>query len=301
MTMAERAPITPAELALLDMGLLHGCTRLAPGLYQGPGRARRANLAAFRDSEGVGLNERAKLEFSTAHFETPLYECAVAKALEAMPAGPVLELGAGDGRITRMLLSRWTGPVLACDCNLPALQRLRAGLPEAERNRLVILCEGIEDLPLPPATLAGVVAIEVLYYLGAGFEAALARLAAALVPGGRMVHAEPTLEGWLLYCLAVDDWDGALAAACQGKVERAYRGFTPEEMRTLYAGCGLALLETSRTPLMNILLVNRLLRSSLPEIRRQELLRTIRSAAGICQTPRCVIYTAGRAGKEQQA
>jgi len=291
---------TPAEQALLEAGLLRGCTRLAPGFFRGPaGGECREPLAPFSEGDGVALSERAKIELTTAHFETPIYERAVGAALADMPPGPLLELGAGDGRITRMLLARWQGPVLACDCNQAALARLHAALSQEERQRIVLLCCGIKELPLPAASVSGIVAIETLYYLGREFEAALQVLARSLRPGGRLVHAEPTLEGWLLYCVAVDDWAGALATAGEGAVETRYRGFTPEQMRSLHAACGLRPVAQDQTPLVNILLVNRLARSGLPEAQRLEILRAVRAAAEQCPTPRCVIYTAAPTADEE--
>jgi cyclopropane fatty-acyl-phospholipid synthase-like methyltransferase len=284
--------LSTIEQKMLDTGFLANCTRVAEGFWELPTGICNEALNSFRSWDGVRLTERAKIELTTSYYETKLYEKTIRKVISKIPEGMILELGAGDGRITRMLLDNWCGSILACECNKPALERLHASLSAEDRQRLLLLCGSIEDLQLKYVSFSAIVAIEVLHYLGASFNAFFARLASALEPNGKLVHSEATAEGWLLYCLAIDDWDGALIAAEQHLVENRFPGFTPDEIKSVYEKSGLRLIETAQTPLANILLVNRLNRSNLPEERKLEIARRIRTNAEALSIPRCVIYTA---------
>ncbi len=283
---------TGAEQAIGNTGLLEGWVRLHPGFWELPPRVETRALEAFRSWEGVSLFDRAKLELTTSHFETGIYRAFLEQALPEVPPGMVLEIGAGDGRITRILCEYREGVILACDCNRPALSRLYHALAPRDRDRVLVLCSSIEDLPLSKLSLAGTVAIESLYYLGPLFEETLASLAHQVVPGGRLIHAEPTLEGYLIYCLAIGDWEGALTAAENGKVETSYRGFSRAEVERIHDECGWRTLNSGFTPLTNLILINRLMRSDLSEVDRLDVARRVRSAAPWFEVPRCILYTA---------
>jgi len=283
---------TGAEQVLGNTGFLERWVRLQPGFWELPPRAETSALKAFRSWEGVSLFDRAKLELTTSHFETGIYRAFLEQALPEVPPGLLLEIGAGDGRITHILCEQREGVILACDCNRPALSRLYRALTPRDRDRVLVLCCSIEDLPLRKLSLAGTVAIESLYYLGPRLEETLATLAHQVVPGGRLIHAEPTLEGYLIHCLAIGDWEGALTTAEQRKVEGAYRGLSRAEVEQIHDACGWRTLNSGFTPLANLILVNRLIRSELSEVDRLDVVRRVRSAAPWFEIPRCILYTA---------
>ena len=94
--------------------------------------------------------------------------------------GLVVEVGCGSGRLTRHLLDAGHR-VVATDASPAMLELARQSAPDAEDVRRLVL----PDDPLPPAD-AYVSVGHVLNYLAdeQAFEAALARIAQALAPGG---------------------------------------------------------------------------------------------------------------------
>lgn len=289
-----KSEFTVLEQILFSRGFFANCTCVKKGFWQLQSEHSSEALDPFCSWEGVTLHERAKLELTTAHYETKVYERIVKKALVGIPDGIALELGAGDGRITHMLLENWTGYIVACDCNRPALERLYASFTPQDHQRIVILCGDIKTILLSKVKFSLIIAFETLYYLNKDFEFFLSKLANSLDPLGKLIHAEPTVEGWLLLCLAIEDWDGAILAAQKNLVESGYNGYTLDEMKNIYTKCGLKLLATDTTSLANLLLINRLVRSNLTEEQRIETARKIRGSLERFSIPRCIVYTASR-------
>ncbi len=116
-------------------------------------------------------------------------------AAPGVPAGDVLELGVGTGRVAIPLAARLAGDgsdqgsarrVIGLDASAAMLDRLRAK-PGSERVKTVL---GDMGEPLPAAGLALVaVTFNTFFALtGAGAQArAMSYVAAALAPGGRFV------------------------------------------------------------------------------------------------------------------
>jgi SAM-dependent methyltransferase len=106
------------------------------------------------------------------------------------PGGPILELGAGSGRVT-IPLARGGHRVVAVDRSPPMLDRLRArvaALPVAARARVEVRRGDLRDFAVPgrfPLAIAAFNVLEHLYTRGE-FAACLARVAAHLAPGGAL-------------------------------------------------------------------------------------------------------------------
>ena len=102
-----------------------------------------------------------------------------------------VDLGCGAGRDTRELLRRgWR--VLAIDREPAAIETLEAATDPADRDRLSTLVADLATVELPPCDLVN--ASVSLPFLGhADYDAVLARIVAAVRPGGRfaaMLYAD---------------------------------------------------------------------------------------------------------------
>jgi SAM-dependent methyltransferase len=110
-------------------------------------------------------------------------------ALAGRPPGPVLELGAGSGRLAVPLAGRGLD-VWAVDASAAMVERLR-GKPGGDRVRTVVGDMAALDLPAgAPAGFAVVLcAFNTLFNLtdAAAQRRCLARVAEVLAPGGRLV------------------------------------------------------------------------------------------------------------------
>ena len=111
-----------------------------------------------------------------------LYECGrpgwPPALLERLPvaSGPKLDLGAGTGKLTRLL----EPPVFAVDPSEEMLARLRAEAPHARA-----LLGHAEAIPLPDASVDSVFVAEAFHWFAT--DAAAAEIARVLRPGGLLV------------------------------------------------------------------------------------------------------------------
>ncbi len=103
---------------------------------------------------------------------------AVAFAVDAAPAGPVLDLGAGTGKLTAALAA--TGrEVVAVEPSDEMRAVLSAALPTVRA-----LSGTAESIPLPDASVAAVTVAQAWHWFDEG--AAAAEIARVLAPGGRL-------------------------------------------------------------------------------------------------------------------
>ncbi len=81
-------------------------------------------------------------------------EGAETAALDALapdlPGCRVLEIGCGDGRLTRRYAAR-AGAVLAIDPDASAISRFREAMPASLRDRVELRRHGVGDLDVPDA------------------------------------------------------------------------------------------------------------------------------------------------------
>ncbi len=161
--------------------------------------------------------------------------------LPEAPIGRALEVACAEGMFTALLAPR-VGQLTACDISRTALSRARARC--ATFTNVHYWCADFFDHELP-GNLDLLVCSEVLYYLPdrTELQRIACKLAAALVPGGRLLTAhakelkdDPSRTGF--------DWDGPFG----GEVIS----------RTLAATAGLALERSILTDLYRIDLLRRL-------------------------------------------
>lgn len=122
---------------------------------------------------------------------------AVTDALLAettLPAGPLLEVGCGGGRLLADLAARYAGRVVCgVDVNPLALAHAKRRVAGHSLARATVA-----ELPLSDASVAAVLALDVLDQQGVVLAQALGELRRLLVPGGLLlarVSAHPLLYG----------------------------------------------------------------------------------------------------------
>ena len=109
----------------------------------------------------------------------PGWPSEVLDVAELPPAATVLDLGAGSGKLTRLLVSRF-GRVVAVEPDAEMRALLSPLCPEAE-----VLAGCAEQIPLADASVDGVFVAEAFH--GFDAERALAEIARVLTPGGALV------------------------------------------------------------------------------------------------------------------
>jgi ubiquinone/menaquinone biosynthesis C-methylase UbiE len=123
--------------------------------------------SGFREGERY---ERARPSYPTGHLDE------LAGQLGLGPGSTILDLAAGTGKVTRLLIPL-AGRVIAVDPSTAMLDELRRQVPEAET------LEGTaEAIPLPEESVDAVFVAEAFHWFSTG--PALAEIARVLVPGG---------------------------------------------------------------------------------------------------------------------
>jgi ubiquinone/menaquinone biosynthesis C-methylase UbiE len=178
----------------------------------------------------------------------------LARELALSPAGTVLDLAAGTGKLTRLLLPL-VGRVIAVDASEPMLAMLRRQLPGVDAR-----AGTAEAIPLPGGSVDAVVVGEAFHWFGT--PAACREIARVLRPGGglallwnRARSAEPGRPPWQAaldaltrpyreaagdFPAAGDRWkralreSGSFAPLSQAELEHVHR-MTPEELVSLVA------------------------------------------------------------------
>ncbi|GAB3820413.1 class I SAM-dependent methyltransferase [Tessaracoccus terricola] len=108
----------------------------------------------------------------------PGFPGAAADLLVPGHVGAVLDLGAGTGKFTELLVGL-ANRVVAVEPSLPMLDVLRAKLPGVEA-----MVGGAEAIPLPDHTMDAVAVAQAFHWFDR--QAACAEISRVLVPGGRL-------------------------------------------------------------------------------------------------------------------
>jgi len=143
----------------------------------------------------------------------------------------VLDLGTGTGGLLP-LLGRYVGNVIAVDGSRAMLAQARARMGRERAERVRFLRAEVERLPLPGASVDGVVANMILHHLDRP-EAVLREAARVLRVGGRgvIVDFEAHEERWLL------DEEG-----------HRWAGFEPAQIAGWCVDAGLSVPAFERVP-----------------------------------------------------
>jgi SAM-dependent methyltransferase len=147
----------------------------------------------------------------------PGWPAEVFELLQLPPDGAVLELGAGTGKLTRMLVSRFER-VLAVEPDDGMRQLLGALCPEAQ-----LLTGRAEEIPLPDDSVDAVFSSEAFHLFA--WEDAVAEIARVLRPRGSLV---------LMWNLPAGPTEPSVEAAEQLLLERAPSGldYDPVDLNT---------------------------------------------------------------------
>jgi tRNA (uracil-5-)-methyltransferase TRM9 len=142
--------------------------------------------------------------------------------LGRLPAGSVLDLGAGSGRDTEFAAQRGFG-VVAADCALGMAQEIKRQLPAA-----AVVCCDARRLPFRTASFAGLIASGVLLHLPKdACGSALSEVQRVLLPAGSALVSMRAGEG--------QGWREGKSLA----ERRWFSLYQPEEFKRLCLGAGL--------------------------------------------------------------
>jgi SAM-dependent methyltransferase len=210
----------------------------------------------------------------------PGYPSDVVDIAGGPAASAVLDLGAGTGKLTRLLVSTF-GRVVAVEPAEAMRYQLAKLCPEAE-----VLAGSAEEIPLAGASVDGVFAAEAFHWFDG--ERALAEIARVLRAHGALV---------LMWNLPAGPTEPSIAAVDQLIHERAPRNleydpgdlnstrFASGEWRAAFAGSPFEELQEARLPNLQTLDRNAMVAflasmgwiADLPDVERLSLLDTIRS------------------------
>ena len=117
------------------------------------------------------------------------------KAMQVKPGAVVADIGAGDGFFTTRLATAVGagGRVHAVDVSPVALCRLKNRVGEAGLTNVEIVQGAVDDPKLPAAAIDAALIVNAYHEMDE-HQAMLAKIKAALKPGGRLVIIEPISE-----------------------------------------------------------------------------------------------------------
>jgi SAM-dependent methyltransferase len=225
----------------------------------------------------VGSGDRWPEDYERGRPSYPLEAVDIA----GLPgASTVLDLGAGTGKLTRLLVSRF-GRIMAVEPAEPMRRVLAMLCLEAE-----VLAGSAEEIPLADASVDAVFAAEAFHWFDG--ERALAEIARVLSPGGALV---------VMWNVPAGPTEPSIAAVDQLVHERAPRDlghdpgdlnasrFASGEWRAAFAGSPFEELREARLPNPQTLDRDGLVAflasmgwiADLPDVARSALLERIRS------------------------
>ena len=153
---------------------------------------RRCSIAAVAAVVWLGAPLGARQDHQDAPRDQWQRAADVFEAMGLVPGSVVADLGAGSGWFTTRLARAVGdgGRVYAVDVNPISLRELRESLPAELTN--IETVRGEENDPKLPAGRLDAVLVVNAYHEFAEYAAVLAKVRAALKPGGRLVLIEPT-------------------------------------------------------------------------------------------------------------
>ncbi len=166
----------------------------------------------------------------------------------------LMDLGCGDGRLSRFLLSLGFRRILSIDLDSHNLRRLSSRLSDEEKSRIVMLQADCTRLPLAPfeSNWDGIFALGLFNIFHSRIVEICAQLHNLLSPEGYLINTDPTLEGSLLYALIRQDMEEFCQVALtrtksidyDNQRSRRYPVFADGEMETLLAKANLGVIRT---------------------------------------------------------
>lgn len=229
--------------------------------------ARYDQYQAFQEFHGTQLRERSNAEFSTSKYEYVVYKEFLKNALDLIgDSKTVLEVGAGDGRFTGILLEN--NYVIANDINFHSLKRFKETIGESENERILFICTSFDDMPIFSKQIDLVVAIESLLYANEHFRDILQNIIGNVKPNGYIIDSEPIKASAILYSLLNNDPLENILSLINGKKKEKLSNdiitdskvFTKQELENIYLSTDLVIKKQSGTPelisIISLLLAN---------------------------------------------
>ncbi len=140
--------------------------------------------------------------------------------LLALPAGRLLDVGGGTGRISGTL----TGLAEEIVITDPSAAMLRQA---QGKDGLRPACAHAERLPFPDGSFDRVLVVDAFHHF-CDQEWAAGELLRVLSPGGRLVIEEPNIEYWQVKLIALGEWLALMGS----------RFYKPEAMRRIFEARG---------------------------------------------------------------
>jgi ubiquinone/menaquinone biosynthesis C-methylase UbiE len=156
---------------------------------------------------GVGQDQWSRDKTRAAYYDHPKYRALVEKTVASVDhCGSIIDLGAGDGRITQMLLGSTSANVISLDFHGPSIQRLNANVSDSDKERHISALGPVESLPVVNSFFDVLTCVEVLMTVK-DRQLVLSRIKEWLRPGGATLIIEPAIEGSIVYALLASDHD----------------------------------------------------------------------------------------------
>jgi SAM-dependent methyltransferase len=222
------------------------------GIHLGVIKNSLANKFHERMPRGAALRALTADPLHQINWETPYYQDVLSRFLSGINrTAPVLDLGCGDGRFTKMLLSMGFSQVVCMDSDYRLLESIHQfAIAEGFRDKLHIVHADADELPFKMESFGAVLAIGVLYYLNEKQPAALAQVHQRLQAGGILILSEPDLESMMFRSLIFETLEDTLAhfeertfTEVQGDTPFKFGVKSIAEMQTLLESIGFQIQE----------------------------------------------------------
>ncbi len=210
---------------------------------------------AFQQFNGTQLRERVNAEFSTSKYEYIIYKSFIENVLDLINSNKIiLEIGAGDGRFTGILLKN--NYVIANDVNFQSLQRYKNTISVLEKEKILFICASFDDMPIFLNEIELMIAIESLLYANENFQDILQTLMKNIKPNGYIIDSEPIKSSAILYSLLNNEAQDNIVSLLNGKKKENLiddmiinsRVFTKAEIENIYLSSKLMIKKQSGTP-----------------------------------------------------
>lgn len=223
--------------------------------------------------EGTSLHEKMhgshlrKLQgdkFKLAHYESGFYKRALRRWLDPLARDALmLDLGAGDGRFTELLLDMGFSQIVSTDISRENLVSLGQYLDEVGgRDKVALIQSDASDPIFREATFDCILCIGVLYYLGNDYFDGKAQVSGILKENGYLIESEPDLEGQALKALIFDGLESFIDVTKNRRFIESYGGqdfhlrlFDRQEMLENFAKYGFELVDRHGLSLFPLLMI----------------------------------------------
>jgi ubiquinone/menaquinone biosynthesis C-methylase UbiE len=167
------------------------------------------------------------------------YDWWVSRMFAEIPSnyrGPLLELMAGGGEISRRLPDRFEGAV-ALDLNVFMTERAAQDLEASGEHRVKFLCGSVSRLPFRSGSVPLAMIQGGLHHVRPILDDALREISRVLAPGGLLIASEPANDHPIIRWIR--RWQYAHSTQQGGDED----GFTKTEIASRFSSVGLQLVD----------------------------------------------------------